>query len=543
MKSLTSTVIKNSKRQELTNTNKFLSVFSFIIVASFLSVIMIVFSIMSITRLKEYEQAYAFVNILFLMNFLILFSESIFHSLNTLYFSKDLNIFLRLPIKSNDLISAKLKDMIISQYEMEILMLAIPAIVYGLLMNVSIQFYIYLLVILLILPIIPIVITSLIVAIVMRITHFIKNKSKVMYIAIIVSLLILGIILGEFNGESNSISTSAFENLILQANGLAQEIADSFILIKPIMNTLLNYNNIEGLKNLLIYIAESFAIYELGVWLMSKIYLKGAIGTIDNGQKNKKKVKALTEGDVKENNKIKSYLKKEIKITTRSPIFLIQCIIMPIMYPIIVAFLVISILNFAQKIRPDVISGLVQNLNNGVGYVSFFAFAQGFFMLNFSSIIAVSKEGRSAILLKSLPIKLESQFRLKVMIGIVVNSITIFIMCYGYYYFFKNLFFTIMMLISLELLNAFGEKWKLLVDLDNPQINWNTEYTMMKQNTNVMYGLFYTIVVIILIVIAGTILRTTLRTSILLMAILIYINFKIDKFVHSNSQKIFKKLF
>ena len=56
-------------------------------------------------------------------------------------------------------------------------------------------------------------------------------------------------------------------------------------------------------------------------------------------------------------------------------------------------------------------------------------------MLNFSSIIAVSKERKSAILLKTFPISLEKQFKLKARMGIVVNTLSIIIVSIAYYYF------------------------------------------------------------------------------------------------------------
>ena len=118
-------------------------------------------------------------------------------------------------------------------------MLAIPMIVYGILTNVSLTFYIYMIAILLILPIIPILITSLVIAIIMRFTNKIKNKSKVIYITLILTTLIVGVITSSFNSQQD-LSVSAVKNVILKANGVAETIADYFVLIKPIMNTMLN---------------------------------------------------------------------------------------------------------------------------------------------------------------------------------------------------------------------------------------------------------------------------------------------------------------
>ena len=82
------------------------------------------------------------------------------------------------------------------------------------------------------------------------------------------------IVTGLFNINSK-MSVSKFESVILAANGLSESIANYFVLIKPIMRTLLNYNNINGTINFILYIFESFATYLILLFVMSKIYLKG----------------------------------------------------------------------------------------------------------------------------------------------------------------------------------------------------------------------------------------------------------------------------
>lgn len=78
--------------------------------------------------------------------------KSIFESLNALYFSKDLKILLRMPIKSKDIVNGKLINMILSEYQMETIMLAIPMIVYWILTKAGALFYTYMIIILAILP-------------------------------------------------------------------------------------------------------------------------------------------------------------------------------------------------------------------------------------------------------------------------------------------------------------------------------------------------------------------------------------------------------
>ena len=278
MQSLTKVIFKNSKR---TDKSGFLALLAFAIVFGSLGIAMVLISTAVTKSLEKINQTYAFINILLLMNFLILFGKSIFESLNLLYFSKDLKILLRMPIKPIEILHSKFINMIISEYEMEAIMLAIPMLIYGDITKAGIMFYIYAVIVLLILPIIPILITSLVISVIMRLTNKIKNKNKVMYIAIILTTIIIGIILSSM-GSGEIVSNSRFEEIVRQTNGIAENISKVFILIKQTMNILLQYDNIQGLQNLIIFIAENIVaenidnitiiVYKyLGIYKSSKI--------------------------------------------------------------------------------------------------------------------------------------------------------------------------------------------------------------------------------------------------------------------------------
>mgnify|MGYP001129952930 CR=1 FL=1 len=196
MKELTKVIFKNAYRRDNVNkdiTAKILSAFVFVIIFGTISSLMAFASYKLTNQLIEVDQAPAFINIILLIMIIFLFSRSVFESLNNLYFSKDLKIFLRMPIKPLQLVKSKIKNMIVSEYLMELMLLASPIIVYGIIMNVNYIFYIYSAIILLLLPIIPIVLTSLITATIMRFTNVIKNKTQVQYITVFIIFVIFSL--------------------------------------------------------------------------------------------------------------------------------------------------------------------------------------------------------------------------------------------------------------------------------------------------------------------------------------------------------------
>lgn len=543
MRVLTSIIFKNERRREHWNNEgireKVFSVLSFLIVFSTFSGFTIWGSIYITEKLNEINQSYAFINIMLAGNLTILFVESIFQILNVLYFSKDLKIFLRMPIKSRDLVHSKLLKLITSEYQMELIMLAIPMIVYGIINSVGLQFYLYIPIILIILPVIPICIISVLISIIMRFTNNIKNKSKAMYITIIIAIVILNIGVVIFGGSGTEIDLFNKE-VLSQENILATNIAEHFKIIIPIMNALLNYDSLDGVINICIYIGVSILIYIVSLGVISSVFLKGVVGTVSSGNKGKEKQnKELGIDDFKQNSFKKSYILKEYRAIKRTPIFFIQCIIMPLVLTIILIGVVLILISITNNLGLDIIN---QMSKNAWFTGAFLAISQILYMMNFSSLIAVSKERGWAVLSKYIPIKLSRQFNMKLYIGKVMNFVSNIGILVFYYICVKSIIYTILLALVTYGLNVFGEKVKIFIDLKNPKTDWDNEYTMMKQNTNVMFELFYTIVITLIIIIQSLIFVNLNIYYIILLISIFFANVSINKYIYNNDNKIFKNL-
>lgn len=547
MRPLTNIILKNEIRREKTEDerlfNRILRMLSFGIVFCTLATLMTLSSLYITKKLKEINQEYAYINVMLAGNFTILFFESIFQSLNTLYFSKDLRMILRMPIKPKEIVHGKLLQMIVAEYQMEIIMLAIPMIVYGILNNVAITYYLYIPAILLVLPIIPIAITSIIVAIIMNFVNKIKNKNAVMYLTIIISLTVLDIITSLFSGH-NSFLYFMNKPIFTEKNGLAVEIANSFKLIMPTMESLLNYNNIKGILNLILYIVESGLAYIIAILVISPIYLKGVIGTVvRTDKKNSQGAIELNINDFKQKSYKQSYLLKEFLVIKRSPIFFIQCIIFPVFFAFAMLSIAVPLALITLLINKSILNEMLFLLSNSMVAGAFLTIIQILYMLNFSSMIAVSKEERGTMVCKYIPIKLSRQFNMKLFIGKIINIICEISIVILYLACTHNLLYTIFVAIIGYGLNTIGEKIKLLIDLKNPKIEWENEYQMMKKNTNALYELFYTIIVMGVLMLVPLLIQNTLIYLVVITFLTGIINMIINKYVMENDNKIFEKLY
>ena len=541
---LVSVIFKNTRRADKFKTKKesLLAVLAFMIVFGFLAGLMSIFSYSITKQLIKINQEFAFINLLLLINFLLLFAKSIFENLNVLYFSKDMKILLRMPIKSKDILHAKLINLIISEYQMEFIMLAIPMIVYGLTTGASILFYLYMLIILIFIPVIPIMITSLTIAIIMRFSNKIKNKNKAMYITIILATLLIGIITSLFNSTSY-IDVTDFKSIVLKTNGLANTLADSFILIRPIMDTLANYDRILGFRNLLLLIVENVVCYFVVLFIMSKIYLNGAVGACISGNKNKVKNETVTFDDLKKKPVMLAYVLKELKTMVRTPIFFIECIIIPLLYPGFVFAVVLGLIKFADFVGLNLWTTLNDIALTSRGIAIFLAVGQVFYMMNFSSIVAVSRESTNAILTKYIPVSLVKQFNLKILLGVIVNTFATMLVVVFYHMCTKNSGVSFVLFLELTLVNIIGERLKLIIDLKKPKLKWDGEYTMMKQNTNIMYELFYTFIVVIILIAISFVIKEAAWYLFIMAIALVGIERKICQNIEYDEYELFSKLF
>lgn len=553
MFSLIKLVIKNSKAGNGPKDIKerVLSILSFIIVFGTLSTVMAIASSYIIYRLRIIKQMNAFTNILLLMNFFILFAESIFETLNSLYFSKDLKQFLTMPIKPWKLILAKIINIIKSEYMMELLMLFIPMCVYGyydFFQEIpDLLYFTYTIIVLLLLPVIPIFITSLIVSIIMRATHKIKNKNKVLYIVAILTIIAVSMIGMNFKNDSIRINYRIvdFTDMLLRTNGMSEDLSEKFIFLKPIMNIMNNYDNFDGLKNLLLFVAETIGIAGICLALMSKIYLKGAIGTVvGNGQSNNiQKTGRLTLKDVTKKNKVLTYIIKEIKTLIRTPIFAIQCIIMPTIYPLIVYFIIMGFAFFSRYLDYNLLEAINNKFNNIQGLIVFIGVGQVFFMMNFTSIIAISRDGFNSKFMKFIPIELSKQFNIKSRLGIVLNTIPAILMTIFFNSITHNIINSLLIFAILMLLNIMGEKLKIIIDLMKPWLDWKTEYAMMKQNTNVFYELFYTLIVLGVLFLFGRIINNMIAFLLTIAILLLVLNIVINILIYKKQKNLFSKIY
>ena len=551
--SLTKVLLKNvfQKMQTETSSNKKRKPKSMLILYSicflYLAGIMGFFSYQIIQNLIMIKQEQVFLGIILMGVAMFVMLQTIFSGISLLYYTKDNEHILPLPIKSSQIIMAKTNVLIITEYIMESIIGLIPLILYGILTGAGILYYITMTIVLLVFPILPILLVSLLIMIIMSFAKLTKNRNRFQIIATII--LIVVILFFSTSIQKTEGTQEELIKLITQANGLVQMIEGYFPTLGMAINALTANNVLTTIGNISILILTTIAIYCIYMVLAQKLYFKGAVGNLSSGIKTKKKLNEKVA--FKKSNLAKTYIVKEFKILLRNPVFLLQCILPAVLFPVL--FIGISLLG-ANNSGDEEIKQMMQALNTignkesiliGAGVLGVLQF---FAMFIYISVTAISRDGRNAVFMKYIPVSLMKQLEYKIAPNIIMNIFTNLVTVILVQILLKlPISYLILIFISSIIIAVLQSYLMILVDLKKPKLEWSSEYAVVKQNINLAWPVVMslaniTIIIAIsalsnLIAISGYITIGVIALLYLLAVI------QVRKYIEKNQVILFEKIF
>lgn len=515
-------------------------------------VIIVMFAIMFISykaigELVKINKEYIFLNIFFLILMVIMIFQVILSSTNVYFFSKDLEILLPLPIKTEELLISKFNTILINLYFSEFIFALFPLIIYGVETYANFNYYFNLIIVLLIFPFLPTLIISIIMMFFIKLSKFIKNKD--IFQIVITLLFIFSIFIFEFGVMKNIVNKidnneelekQKVEEEFIKFNNKIEIVNNYFIEINPTIKILQNNKAIFNLfKNIFI----NFIFFILFILVGQKYYLKNILKNNSNYYlKNNNKIKIN-----KKNKIIKAYIEKEFKILFKNPTFFIQCIF-PILITIITIIIIVVVTRY--NLRMFLTSELYNNEFKISFDLSVVCLILGFLQLLSTifnvSATSISREGKDSLYMKFMPISLYKQYIYKsipqILINIIINFIILLLVKILFFEIkVKYLFVTFLISILLSIINS---QLMVLVNLINPNLNWSSEYDATKQNTNKLLQYVLTIIIILILVYFNDLfssINLNIACYLIFLIFLIFILI-INFIIKLNINKIFKKI-
>ena len=447
------------------------------------------------------HQETIFVGMILFMIFGLAIIQTIFSSINILYFTKDSEYLLPLPLKPYQIILARTNVMLIAEYVIIFLIGFIPLVMYGILTGAGIVYYLTMILSVILVPILPVLLISMLIMFIMSFARLTKNRNRFQLFA---TLLVLAIIIAlsiSTSGMKQDLTNEEMAQMVVQANGMIELVKGYVPTVDYLMEALTTNSLftaiVEVLKTLGITII-GFIVYML---IAQKIYFKGLVGNLFGGGASSSN-KEINQKEYRNSKLYKSYVGKEFKNMARNPVFLMQCLIPAILIPIIMVVVVYTGLN-SDGMGLEQITQMVQQMPTNTFFIAciILGVIQFFTMFIYISITAISRDGENAVFMKYIPVSLYKQYMYKIIPNIIMNIVTI-IITLGIAEYLLNLPVTtlIALFVVATIMGILQSIAMIIVDLKRPKLNWDSEYAVAKQNLNLVFPVLLAMVNIVILV-------------------------------------------
>lgn len=447
------------------------------------------------------HQETIFVGMILFMIFGLGIIQTIFSSINILYFTKDSEYLLPLPLKPYQIILARTNVMLIAEYVIIFLIGFIPLVMYGILTGAGIVYYLTMILAVILVPILPVLLISMLIMFIMSFARLTKNRNRFQLFATLLVLAIIIAISISTSGMKQDLTNEEMAQMVVQANGMIELVKGYVPTVDYLMEALTTNSLftaiVEVLKTLGITII-GFIVYML---IAQKIYFKGLVGNLFGGGASSSN-KEINQKEYRNSKLYKSYVGKEFKNMARNPVFLMQCLIPAILIPIIMVVVVYTGLN-SDGMGLEQITQMVQQMPTNTFFIAciILGVIQFFTMFIYISITAISRDGENAVFMKYIPVSLYKQYMYKIIPNIIMNIVTI-IITLGMAEYLLNL--PVITLIALfvvaTIMGILQSIAMIIVDLKRPKLNWDSEYAVAKQNLNLVFPVLLAMVNIVILV-------------------------------------------
>ena len=447
------------------------------------------------------HQETIFIGMILFMIFGLAIIQSIFSSINILYFTKDSEYLLPLPLKPYQIILARTNVMLIAEYLIIFLVGFIPLVMYGVLTGAGIAYYLTMTLAVILVPILPVLLISMLVMFIMSFAKLTKNRNRFQLFATLLLLAIIIAISISTSGMKQDLTNEEMAQMVVKANGMIELVKGYVPTVDYLMEALTTNSLfiaiVEVLKTLGITII-GFIIYIL---ITQKIYFKGLVGNLFGGGASNTN-KKINQKEYKNSKLYKSYIGKEFKNMARNPVFLMQCLIPAVLIPIIMIVVVYAGLN-SDGMGLEQITQMVQQMPTNTFFIAciILGVIQFFTMFIYISITAVSRDGENAVFIKYIPVPLYKQYMYKIIPNIIMNIVTIIIILGVAEYLLKLPVITLIALfVVATIMGILQSIAMIIVDLKRPKLNWDSEYAVAKQNLNLIFPALFAMINIVIIV-------------------------------------------
>lgn len=438
-----------------------------------------------IKLLQPLNQEAIVVNLVVAVNTVLIFVMSLLFLPTIYFFSKDVELYLPLPIKPYEIISGKFLVALLMEY-LILLFSYVPPMLAYLVNDFSIFLLFGFILLFFLLPILPLILSSLVVIIGTRFLPFMKNKNFMTITLGALSLVFaLAFSLGLQNASFVDDPNQLLELVLSGGNSLANLMFTYLPPVKFVADFIVNQNFFA----LLLFTIVVVLSYGLLLVVSNQIYFT-TVTSIQESKTTTRKVELS-----RQNKQVKSfaYFKKELLILFRTPAYLMNNVLGAFIIPIV---MIVPLFLADQSESTEILSFLKQldlpiSLTLPIGLLLGMALAIFNSGSNMIAATAVSRDKHQIDANLSMPFAYDQQLLVKAAVGSFMSLIVSYLILLIVLIFSPNLWLLILSaLIPCFIVTCVSNLLSVYIDALFPKLRWQNEQEAVKNNFNGVIALF-----------------------------------------------------
>lgn len=427
--------------------------------------------------------------------------------LNYLYFSRDTEFMMSLPVKPSTVFMAKLSVVYLTEIVVSTLILVPCMITIGATLGLNPFYYFVSVLAVLLVPAIPLVLIAVIAIPLMYIVSFFKNKGA---LTSIVLILLFGLLFAGYYYLITKMSFAGAEGEEFNPEQFIQEFSSVFMSVAKILFPLAAIARLATLSphtmfgdfpvgaaaaiNAAVFIASAAVLAIIALLVSSAVYKRGARSMLEGGgKKTDTKIEFKSGGSA-----LKALFKKEWRELFRTPAFAFQCLSGIVLCPIIIFFMsTMTDFGAMGEAVPAETAALINTIMSFVliGFIGMFGIS-----MNTGAATTITREGGNFWLLKTVPVTYRTQIKAKLLLYVAISTVTVAVSLAVSALLAFDAVNLICGIIFLLTYNYGYNCFCIFMDLQRPKLNWTTPNEAVKNNRNAVVPTFINMGVSIILI-------------------------------------------
>jgi ABC-2 type transport system permease protein len=384
--------------------------------------------------------------------------------INVMFFSKDAEMLLYLPLKPVTIFSAKIIYVYLTELALSAFMVAVIGTVFGIVCGFAAGYYPLLLLSLPVVPMVPLIIAALLSVPLMYIISFFKNKSVMSSLLLVAIFGIFMYFYMSFFGRLSNIEEGTFTLPAEQIKNSMKYMLPNIALARIVTLSSASY-----LIDILYVLAFTVGLFFIALLISSFTFRRGMANQLEESR-------SVSKGGLKfeSNSVFKSILIKDAIEIIRNPGLAFYCLFQIIVAPILMVFYSSLLVN-----GDEIMS---EQMFTGIGYLFTVLMVIG---VNYTAMSSISREGANFYMMKTLPIPYSLQIKAKVRLADIVTLSGIVLCCAVMILLMNSEILSVILFFGFAvILSGAFNSFLVYLDAKSPKLNWESIAAALKNNKN-----------------------------------------------------------